>query len=118
MQGCLDRMTDAVRPYDGPVAPFTGDGIMAVFGAPVAQEESERRAVAAALRMQRALAEQAELIRDRHGVDCRFRVGLNTGPVVVGKVSDALTMESTAIGDTVNLAARVQTLARPGEGPV
>ncbi|MGH9008400.1 MAG: AAA family ATPase [Acidimicrobiia bacterium] len=115
MQGCLDRMTDAVHHYDGHVASFTGDGIMAVFGAPVAQEESERRAVAAALRMQRALAEQAELIRDRHGVDCRFRIGLNTGPVVVGKVSDALTMESTAIGDTVNLAARVQGLAGPGE---
>jgi class 3 adenylate cyclase/tetratricopeptide (TPR) repeat protein len=115
MQGCLARMTDAVHHYDGHVASFTGDGIMAVFGAPVAHEESERRAVAAALRMQRALAEQEELIRSRHGVECRFRVGLNTGPVVIGKVSDTLTMEFTAIGDTVNLAARVQALAEPGQ---
>jgi hypothetical protein len=64
--------------------------------------------------MQRALEEESGEIRARFGVECRFRMGLNTGPVVVGKVSDELTMEFTAIGDTVNLAARVQSLAEPG----
>jgi class 3 adenylate cyclase/tetratricopeptide (TPR) repeat protein len=114
MQGCTAHMVAAVQAFDGHVAGFTGDGIMAVFGAPVAQEESERRAVAAGLRMQRALADHATEVQDRHAVNLQFRVGLNTGPVVVGKVSDELTMEFTAIGDTVNLAARMQQLAAPG----
>ncbi|HEY8201483.1 MAG TPA: adenylate/guanylate cyclase domain-containing protein, partial [Actinomycetota bacterium] len=114
MQRCLARMIEAVHRYEGHVASFTGDGIMAIFGAPIAHEESERRAVAAALRMQSALEEENREIHARFGVECRFRMGLNTGPVVVGKVSDELTMEFTAIGDTVNLAARVQSLAEPG----
>jgi class 3 adenylate cyclase/tetratricopeptide (TPR) repeat protein len=114
MQGATSCMTDAVHAYDGHVASFTGDGIMAVFGAPIAGEESERRAVAAALRMQQALEGYALEVGARHPVECRFRVGLNTGPVVVGKVSDELTMEFTAIGDTVNLAARMEQLAEPG----
>ncbi len=114
MQGCLARMLDAVHHYEGHVATFTGDGVMAVFGAPIAHEESERRAVAAALRMQRALEDYACEVSARRPVECRFRVGLNTGPVVVGKVSDDLAMDFTAIGDTVNLAARMQQLAEPG----
>ncbi|HZI38162.1 MAG TPA: AAA family ATPase, partial [Acidimicrobiia bacterium] len=114
MQGCLARMLDAVHHYEGHVATFTGDGVMAVFGAPIAHEESERRAVAAALRMQRVLEDYASEVSARHCVACRFRVGLNTGPVVVGKVNDDLAMDFTAIGDTVNLAARIQQLAEPG----
>jgi class 3 adenylate cyclase/tetratricopeptide (TPR) repeat protein len=114
MQGCTARMVDAVQNYGGHVASFTGDGIMAVFGAPVAHEESERRAVAAGLRMQRALEEHAAELAHRHPGKLQFRVGLNTGPVVVGKVSEELTMEFTAIGDTVNLAARMQQAAEPG----
>ncbi|MGH9037923.1 MAG: ATP-binding protein, partial [Acidimicrobiia bacterium] len=114
MQGCSARMVDAVGTYDGHVVQFTGDGIMAVFGAPIAHEEPERRGVAAALRMQQALEDYAREMQAQHGVVCRFRVGLNTGPVVVGKLSDELTMEFTAIGDTVNLAARMQQLAEPG----
>ena len=106
IQGCVARMVEAVRHYDGHVATFTGDGVMAVFGAPVAHEESERRAVSAALAMQRSLSEYG----DRIG----FRVGVNTGPVVVGKVTDELDMEVTAIGDTVNLAARIEQLAEAG----
>jgi class 3 adenylate cyclase/tetratricopeptide (TPR) repeat protein len=114
MRGATERMSDAVHAHEGYVATFTGDGMMALFGAPIAHEDSARRAVAAALRMQSALASYAEDIERRHGVSCRFRVGLNTGPVVVGTVTDDLRMDFTAIGDTVNLAARMEQGADPG----
>jgi class 3 adenylate cyclase/tetratricopeptide (TPR) repeat protein len=109
---CLSRMTEAVDHYEGYVASFTGDGIMALFGAPIAHEDSARRAVAAAVRMQHSLDKYASELR--HGVLGRFRFGLNTGPVVVGTVTDDLRMDFTAIGDTVNLAARMQQIAEPG----
>ena len=113
IQGCVKRMVEAVHHYEGHIAHFTGDGVMAVFGAPVAHEEAERRAAAAALRMQRALEEYASEVHQRHAVECHFRVGLNTGPVVIGSVGDDL-VDFTAIGDTVNLAARMQEMAEPG----
>ena len=114
MRQALARMSEAVHHYEGHVATFTGDGLMALFGAPIAHEDSARRAVAAALRMQAALEEYGGGIERRHGVGCRFRVGLNTGPVVVGTVADDLRMDFTAIGDTVNLAARMEQAAGPG----
>ena len=114
MQRCLARMTEAVQRHDGYVAHFAGDGGMAIFGAPIAHEDSARQAVSAALDMQRALRDCSEEVKARHGVECPFRVGLNTGPVVVGTISDDLTMDFTAVGDTVNLAARMQQLADPG----
>ena len=114
VQGCLVHMMEAVHHYEGHVANFTGDGVMAVFGAPIAHEESERRAVAAALRMQESLIAYSRDVSERHDIELRFRVGLNTGPVVVGRVSDELNMDFTAIGDTVNLAARMQQVAEPG----
>jgi class 3 adenylate cyclase/tetratricopeptide (TPR) repeat protein len=114
MRQALARMSDAVHHYEGYVATFTGDGLMALFGAPIAHEDSARRAVAAALRMQTSLEEYGADIERRHGVGCRFRIGLNTGPVVVGTVADDLRMDFTAIGDTVNLAARMEQNAEPG----
>jgi len=114
MQGCLGCMMQAVHRYEGTVLQFTGDGVMAIFGAPIAHEDSARRAVAAALEMQRALDDYAAEVQRRHNVQCRFRVGLNTGPVVVGKISDDLGMDFTAIGDTVNLAQRMESAAEPG----
>jgi len=114
MQGCFARMMDAVHRHDGTVTQFLGDGIMALFGAPIAHEDSPRRAVAAALEMQAALAGYAAEVKKRHHIECRFRAGLNTGPVVVGKISDNLDMDYTALGDTVNLAARMAELAEPG----
>jgi class 3 adenylate cyclase len=80
MRECLSRMTEAVHHYEGYVASFTGDGIMALFGAPIAHEDSARRAVAAAMRMQRSLEQYAMQMMRRHGIQSRFRVGLNTGP--------------------------------------
>jgi class 3 adenylate cyclase/tetratricopeptide (TPR) repeat protein len=110
VQGCVERMVGSVHRYEGTVTQFTGDGIVALFGAPIAHEDSARRAVAAALDIQHALHDyiQAE------DIDTAFRIGLNTGPVVVGRVSDDLTMDYTAIGDTVNLAARMEQMAEPG----
>jgi class 3 adenylate cyclase/tetratricopeptide (TPR) repeat protein len=114
MREALVRMSDAVHHYEGYVAAFTGDGLMALFGAPIAHENSARRAVASALRMQESLEEYGADIERHHGVGCRFRVGLNTGPVVVGTVAEDLRMDFTAIGDTVNLAARMEQTAEPG----
>jgi class 3 adenylate cyclase len=100
-----------VHRYEGTVNQFLGDGLMALFGAPVAHEDHARRAVLAALGIQRAIAEHRA---DFHGTELRLRVGLNTGPVVVGKIGDNLRMDYTAVGDTTNLASRVQGLAEPG----
>jgi class 3 adenylate cyclase/tetratricopeptide (TPR) repeat protein len=114
MRAALSRMSEAVHVYEGHVATFTGDGMMALFGAPIAHEDSARRGLAAALRMQASLDAYGREVEQRHGVGCRFRVGLNTGPVVVGTVTDDLRMDFTAIGDTVNLAARMEQMADPG----
>ncbi|MEX2394414.1 MAG: adenylate/guanylate cyclase domain-containing protein, partial [Actinomycetota bacterium] len=109
-QGCTERMLAAVHRHEGTVTQFTGDGIVALFGAPIAHEDSARRAVAAALDMQGSLSSYVA----ETGVDTAFRVGLNTGPVVVGRVGEDLSMDYTAVGDTVNLAARMEQIAEPG----
>lgn len=113
IQGCSARMTQAVHRNEGTVTQFLGDGIMALFGAPIAHEDSARRAVRAGLDMLKALKDYSEEVKPRHRIECRFRVGLNTGPVVVGKISDNLEMDYTALGDTVNLASRMERLAEP-----
>ena len=114
IQRCLNCMMEAVYRFEGTVTSFTGDGLMALFGAPIAHEDAARRAVAAALEMQVALDGYAADLKARHDVDWHFRVGLNTGPVVVGKISDNLDMDFTAVGDTVNLASRMESAAAPG----
>ena len=114
MQDFLDLMVNAVYRYEGTVTQFLGDGIMALFGAPIAQEDSGRRAVSAALTMQDSINKYSLEVKERYEIECRFRVGLNTGPVVVGRISDDLDMEYTALGETVNLAARMQQVAEPG----
>jgi class 3 adenylate cyclase/tetratricopeptide (TPR) repeat protein len=114
MQGAVACMADAVHQCEGMITQFRGDGIMALFGAPIAHENAAHRAVAAALAMQRRIAEYAEGVEREHGAVLRFRVGLNTGLVVVGAISDNLSMDYTAMGDTVNLAARMEQVAQPG----
>src|SRR5262245_10441642 len=115
MDGCFQRLLDAVHRYEGTVNQFTGDGIMALFGAPIAHEDHAVRAVAAALAIQQSAAQYAELLRRHRGIDFAVRVGANTGPVVVGKIGDDLRMDYTAQGETVNLAARLQQAAPAGE---
>jgi predicted ATPase/class 3 adenylate cyclase len=114
MDGCFQRLLDAVHRYEGTVNQFTGDGIMALFGAPIAHEDHAVRAVAAALAIQGAVAAYAESLRGERGLDFAVRIGINSGPVVVGKIGDDLRMDYTAQGETVNLAARLQETSPAG----
>lgn len=103
-----------VHRYEGTINQFLGDGFMALFGAPVAHEDHARRAVLAALGLQaRLLGHQEDLVRD-HGAALEVRIGINTGLVVVGGIGDRLRMDYTAVGDTTNLAARLQQAAESG----
>ena len=113
MDHCFRMLADEVYRYEGTVNQFTGDGIMALFGAPIAHEDAPERAVRAALGMQAAIARYGEELRRERSLDFHIRVGINTGLVVVGKIGDDLHMDYTAIGDTTNLAARLQTAAAP-----
>jgi predicted ATPase/class 3 adenylate cyclase len=100
-----------VHRYEGTINQFLGDGFMALFGAPLAHEEHARRAALAALDIQNEL--QQLVLRTGHPVE--VRMGLNTGPVVIGAIGDNLRMDYTAVGDTTNLAARLQQEAEPGQ---
>src|SRR5438874_2293092 len=98
---------------EGIVNQIAGDGLMALFGAPVAHEDAPQRALRAALAIDEALGRLNERLRGR-GLELRARIGIHTGPVVVGTVGNDLKMDYTAIGDTTNLAARLESLAAPG----
>ena len=102
-----------VHRYEGTINQFLGDGFMALFGAPLAHEDHARRAVLSALALQR-IFKDAEL-GTPYGVESQFRMGLNSGLVVVGSIGDNLRMDYSAIGDTTNLAARLQQGAEPGD---
>src|SRR6266516_2473750 len=114
----LDRLfrilADGVHRYEGTINQYTGDGIMALFGAPIAHEDHAQRACAAALELARDLGALAEDVRRESGLDFAVRMGLNSGEVVVGSIGDDLRMDYTAQGHVVGLAARVQQVASPG----
>jgi len=114
MDGCFKHLLDAVHRFEGTVNQFTGDGIMALFGAPIAHEDHAARAVAAALAIEQSVRQYADTLRTQRGLDFAVRIGINTGPVVVGKIGDDLRMDYTAQGETVNLAARLQQVAPRG----
>jgi class 3 adenylate cyclase/tetratricopeptide (TPR) repeat protein len=110
---CLVFLTEEIHRYEGTIAQFLGDGVMALFGAPIAHEDAPQRALYAALGMRERLREYALKLKQR-GIEFNMRLGLNTGLVVVGRIGDDLTMEYTAMGDTVNLASRMESTAQPG----
>jgi class 3 adenylate cyclase/tetratricopeptide (TPR) repeat protein len=110
----LERMMDAVHRYEGTVNQVMGDGIMALFGAPIAHEDHAIRACYAALAMQEAVTRYAEELQLRQGLTVQIRVGLNSGEVVVRTIGSDLRMDYTAVGQTTHLAARMEQLARPG----
>jgi class 3 adenylate cyclase/tetratricopeptide (TPR) repeat protein len=110
----LERMMAAVHRYEGTVNQVMGDGIMALFGAPIAHEDHAVRACYAALAMQEAIRTYAEEARRTHGITVQMRVGLNSGGVVVRAIGNDLHMDYSAIGQTTHLAARMEQLATPG----
>src|SRR5262249_4327804 len=110
----LDRMMEAVHRYEGTVNQVMGDGVMALFGAPVAHEDHAVRACYAALRMQESVKEYAKAARHAHGASVQIRVGLNSGDVIVRAIGSDLRMDYTAVGQTTHLAARMEQLAAPG----
>jgi class 3 adenylate cyclase len=114
LEPVIERMMEAVHHYDGTVNQVMGDGIMALFGAPLAQEDHAVRGCYAALRMQDAVRRYAEQLFASHGVPVEIRVGLNSGEVVVGGIGSDLRMEYTAVGQTTHLAARMEQMALPG----
>jgi class 3 adenylate cyclase/tetratricopeptide (TPR) repeat protein len=110
----LHHMMEAVHRYEGTVNQVLGDGIMALFGAPVAHEDHAARACYAALAMQAAMRRYAEEVRHSHGLEMQARVGLNSGEVVVRSIGNDLHMDYSAVGQTTHLAARMEQLAPPG----
>ncbi len=114
----LDRffaiLADGVHRFEGTVNQYTGDGIMALFGAPIAHEDHARRACYAALHLMDELRRYADELRLNQGLNFAVRMGVNSGEVVVGKIGDDLRMDYTAQGATVGLAARMEQLAEPG----
>jgi len=114
MDQVLRLMAEAVHRYEGTVNQYLGDGLMALFGAPVALEDHAFRAIQAALAIQETIRGYSTQFRHDHGVEILLRLGLNTGLVVVGRIGDDLRMDYTAVGNTTHLAARLQTLAEPG----
>ncbi|MEA3232090.1 MAG: adenylate/guanylate cyclase domain-containing protein, partial [Thermodesulfobacteriota bacterium] len=114
MDGCFRILIDQVHRYEGTINQFTGDGIMALFGAPIAHEDHAQRACHAGLAIQEALVDYSEELNRSQGIDFKMRIGLNSGLVIVGAIGDDLQMDYTAIGDTVNLASRMESMATPG----
>jgi class 3 adenylate cyclase/tetratricopeptide (TPR) repeat protein len=114
MNGAFAFLNASVKKYDGTIARLLGDAILAFFGAPVAHEDDAERAVRAGLEIQAAAREYAEEVRRNYGVDFQVRVGINTGLAVLAAVGDEIRTEYTAMGDTTNVAARLQSAAEPG----
>jgi class 3 adenylate cyclase/tetratricopeptide (TPR) repeat protein len=107
-------LADGIHRFEGTINQYTGDGIMALFGAPVAHEDHAVRACYAALHLRRELRSHADQLRVRRGLNFGVRMGLNSGEVVVGRIGDDLRMDYTAQGQTVGLAARLEQLAESG----
>ena len=115
LNGFFELALAEVHRYEGTINQFLGDGFMALFGAPLAHEDDSRRAALAAFQIRRALKDRSSYAGLGPGAELAVRMGLNTGLVVVGSIGDNLRMDYTAVGDTTNVAARLQQAAAPGE---
>ncbi len=111
---CFEIIIEEVHRYEGTINQFTGDGVMALFGAPITLEDHPHRAVSSALAIQRSLNKYGDELKKERGIDLKMRIGINTGLVVVGSIGNDLRMDYTAMGDTINLASRLESLAEPG----
>ena len=114
MNDAFQYLTGPIERYEGTVARLMGDAILAFFGAPVAHEDDPQRAVLAGLDIVEGIGTFRDEIAREYGLDFKVRVGINTGPVVVGEVGSEFAGEYTAMGDAVNLAARMEQSAEPG----
>jgi len=110
----LDRMIEAVHRYEGTVHRVMGDGIMALFGAPLAVEDHAVRACYAGLTMQESVYRYADEVQRSHGIQVAIRVGLNSGEIVVTAIGNDLHMDYTVVGQTAHLASRMEQMAKPG----
>ena len=115
MDRCFHLIIDEIHRYEGTINQFLGDGVMALFGAPIAHEDHAQRACQAALAIRKALETYGESLKNRYGIDFNMRIGLNSGPVVVGSIGDDLRMDYTAKGDTVNTASRLEGASEAGQ---
>ena len=115
MERYFQILCDGVHRFEGTVDKFTGDGIMALFGAPIAHEDHARRACFAALHLREELVRYSDELARERGLSFAVRIGLNSGEVVVGTIAEDLRVEYTAIGNPVGLAKRVEALAEPGQ---
>ena len=115
MDGCFGIIGREIHQAGGTINQYTGDGVMALFGAPIAYDDHIRSACHAALKVQKQMIEFRRKIIKRYGVVFKLRIGIHTGPVVVGAIGDNLRLDYTAVGDTTNLAARLESLAEPKE---
>ncbi len=114
MDGCFKILMDEIHDHQGTINQFTGDGVMALFGAPLALENHAKKACEASLAIQNAIKSYSKEIEAKFAVSFKMRIGLNSGQVVVGSIGDDLRMDYTAIGDTTNLAARMESTAEAG----
>ncbi len=114
MNRCFKIIIDQVYRYEGTINQFTGDGVMALFGAPIALEDHPYKAVSAALAIQREIKIYGDKLKKESNIGFRIRIGLNTGLVVVGNIGNDLRMDYTAVGDTINLASYLLNVADPG----
>ncbi len=114
IQQYIGLLASAVYKYEGMVDKIIGDGIMALFGAPIAHENNAERAIRSAMDMQAGLSDLNRDIKDRYGLELQMHIGLHSGIVVVGGISSGMVMDYTAIGDTVNLAQRLEDAAGAG----
>ena len=114
MDEVFETLIHKVNEFGGTVNKMTGDGVMALFGAPIALEDAPQRAIRSALAIQREIARFSDRIKAETGAPLRMRIGIHIGPVVVGSLGNDLRVEFTAVGDTVNLASRMEGLAEPG----
>lgn len=114
MDQCFKLLMDAIHRYEGTITQFTGDGVMALFGAPIAHEDHGQRAGYAALAIREAMKDFSTKVRTDFGVEFAIRTGINSGLVIVGSIGDDLCMDYTALGDTTNMASRMETMASPG----
>jgi class 3 adenylate cyclase len=114
MNLAFELLSEAIYRYEGTIASLIGDGLLAFFGAPVAHEDDPERAALSSLAMTNAIAEYRSYLAATRGIDFQIRVGINTGEVVVGTVGSDLRYEYTTLGDTMNVAARMESAAPPG----